>query len=403
MEKSTSRSRRSGNSPDKGTSTTAAATKADAAVGQAKQRIQDAAEAKTSSRASSLPPVQDTFVDERNDVLSVINELEDQLDRQQDIRESLERELTNSAEKLQNANTRIQELEWQGVTLQTRVDALEQTRQQAAALEEELNDANERGHRIKEQLTNTERERARLKHELKASNKQVDELWSVRKERDGLRTDYKTMSVKVEELERNQRELFEERGQLQAEVQELQATLDATAGERNQLQMTLRATEDRVRELAQTTESLNDKIDSLRGEKKNLQVQITHIERENARLVEQRQFYECEVTTLRNHLRTAEAALANVKKAFGEVRGALTETKTRARRRTIDTWPRIGTTLKTAISDTRQQVVASATTDADSVLPKDDILGLQDIAPPAETPDQIPAGTTGEASEDDTE
>lgn len=305
--------------------------------------------------------IQDLFVDERNDVLTVINELEDQLDRQQELREGLERELTKSAEQLQASGQRAQELEWQVVTLQTRVDALEQVRQQAALLEEELNDATTRAHQLKEQLGTTEKERVRLKNELKAATKQVDELWAVRKERDNLRSDYKSVSIKVEELERTQRDMFEERGQLQAELQDAHAAGEHLTSERNQLQMALRAVEDKVRELVQVQDGLNDKIDTLRAEKKNLQVQLTHIERENARLVEQRQFYEGEVTALRNQSRTAEAALASVKKAFTEVRMALTETKVRAQRRAIDTWPRIGSSVVTG------GVIASAEADALSV------------------------------------
>ena len=181
------------------------------------------------------------------------------LDRQHEIRETLERELTSGTEQLQAANQRAQELEWRAVTLQTRVDALEQAQQQAAALEEEFSDANARLLRTREQLAAMEKERAQLKNELKTATKQVDELWAVRKERDGLRSDHKSLSTKVEELERNQREMFEARGQLQAEVQDVQVTLEETCAERNQLQTSLRAAEDDVRELVQVQESLSDK------------------------------------------------------------------------------------------------------------------------------------------------
>ncbi|MEW6254001.1 MAG: hypothetical protein AB1716_25420, partial [Planctomycetota bacterium] len=289
--------------------------------------------------------LQDAFIDERNDVLAVINELEDQLDRQQELRETLERQLTGATEQLQTANQRAQELEWQVVTLQTRVDALEQLRQDITSLEEELNDANGKLQRTSDQLVAVEKERTRLKGELKTANKQVDELWAIRKERDGLRADYKLVTGRVEELERTQRELNSERTALQNQMQELQANLeDANAG-RNQAQIAQRAAEDRIRELAQVQETLEEKLEELRGERKNLQVQITHLERENARLLDQRQFYEAEVTVLRNQSRTAEAALASVKKAFGEVRIALNETRARARRRALDVWPRVGTSL----------------------------------------------------------
>ncbi len=315
-----------------------------------------------------IPPrLQDTFADERNDVLAVINELEDQLDRHQEIREALERELTGSTEKLQAANQRIQELEWQVVSLQTRVDSLEQVKQEIASLEEELADANARAQRLNEQFIAADKERVRLKSELKSASKQLDELWAVRKERDGLRTDCKNLSARVEELERTHREALEERGHLQSQMHELQMALDELRDERNRLDLAAREGQDRIRELTQVQESLIDKIEALRVEKKNLQAQLAHLDRENARLVEQRQFYESEVTSLRNQTRTAEAALANVKKAFTEVRVALSETKTRARRRTLDTWPRVGTALSgspaAAVAGPKSAEIAAAIDD----------------------------------------
>ncbi len=290
--------------------------------------------------------LQEAFIDERNDVLAVINELEDQLDRHQEIRETMERELTGTSEKLQVSDQRVQELEWQVVTLQTRVDALEQLRQDVASLEEELSDANGCAQRINDQLTETDKERNRLRAELKAANKQVDELWPVRKERDGLKSDCKVLSNKVDVLERAQRETLEERARLQTELRQTQIILEEITTERNQLQMSVRDTQDSIQEFKRLNEALEDKIETLRAEKKTFQAQITHLERENARLVEQRQFYECEITSLRNRSRTSESALTSVKKAFTEVRVALTETKSRARRRSLNTWPHAGTTLR---------------------------------------------------------
>ena len=393
MEKRTPRTRRSGSDTEQdqmdgtpmsdgdmrhtGSLTATSDAPASASPGQAaKERLRNSADAAPPGTPKGPPALKDAFVDERNDVLAVINELEDQLDRHQDIREALERELASSADKLQQSNARAQELEWQVVTLQTRVEALEQARQQAAALEEELSDAVARNHRLKDQVVATEKERAQLRNDLKGVNKQLDELFAVRKERDGLRTDCKDLSARVEELERSQREMFEERGQLQSALQEVRADLAENNSERNQLQAALRASEDRTRELIRIQETLTDKIDALRGDKKSLQAQFTHLERENARLIEQRQFYECEVTSLRNQLRTAEGALASVKKAFGEVRVALTETKTRARRRTVDTWPSIGSTFREVSVDASEQILASGEADVDDVTPQGHTLDI---------------------------
>jgi chromosome segregation ATPase len=358
MEKNIPRTRRNGDGPDKNAAnnvnlpaaTNAPTTAIEGAVPtspvqEARQRIQMAAGAIGNERPAARHSLQDTFVDERNDVLAVINELEDQLDRHQEIRETLERELAEKSEQLQAANQRAQESEWRVVTLQTRAEALEQIRGEVNALEEELADAAARAQRTNEQLLAAEKDRGRLKADLKATQKQLDELWTVGKERDGLRTECKTLSTKVEELERTQREALSERTAVQTQLQEAQVALEETTTERNKLQTGLRTAEDRIHELTQVQDALDDKIETLRNEKKNLQVQVAHLERENTRLVEQRQFYECEATALRNQSRAAEAALSSVKKAFSEVRIALTETKTRARRRTLDSWPRIGTPL----------------------------------------------------------
>lgn len=286
--------------------------------------------------------MQDTVFEERDDVLSVINELEDQLDRYQDIRSSLERDLVQSNEQLVAAQQRVQELEWQGVTLQTRVDALEQVKSEVGILEEQIEEANTRAQRLAEQCVQSDKEISKLGSELKTANKQLEELWTVRKERDGLRGDLRALRARLDELERNQRETMEERAAFQSRVQETQLALEEARSARMQLEQTLQATNDRVQELQRLQKALEERIEAGRVDKKNLQAQIGHLERENARLVEQRQFYESELTGLRNSNRHAEAALVSMKKAFAEVRIAVTETRTRARRRTMDLWPRIG-------------------------------------------------------------
>jgi len=347
MEKSNARSRRNGETAQANAATAAEPTNTPTTPAQqARQRLEAAVTTVESDRPNPGRTLQDTFIDERNDVLAVINELEDQLDRHQEIRETLERELTEANEKLQLANQRTQELEWRLVTLQTRVDTQEQLRGEVTALEEELADTAARAQRTNEQLLTIEKDRNRLKGDLKAIQKQLDELWAVGKERDGLRSECKLLSTKVEELERAQRETISDRTTLQAQIQDAERALEETTEERNRLQTAQRAAADRIHELTQIQEVLEDKLETLRTEKKNFQVQIAHLERENTRLVEQRQFYECEVSSLRNQSRAAESALTAVKKAFSEVRIALTDTKSRARRRTLDSWPRIGTPLR---------------------------------------------------------
>lgn len=302
---------------------------------------QEAGVKKQSARA-----VQQTFVDERDDVLAVINELEDQLDRYEEIREKLEQDLNGANEQATAAKSRVQELEWQNVTLQTRVEGLEQIKQEVTLLEEEIADANGRASRFAEQLARAEKEIERLALDLKAAQKELEELFTVRKERDGLRVDVKNLRIKTEQAEMSLKDSAEERRQLTARAQDAQAQLDESRNARRQLELDLRASEDRTVETTRIKDALQEKLEAIRGEKKGLQAQLTKLERENQRLVEQAQFYECEITSLRGNNRNAEQALANVKKAFSEVRLALSETKARARRRTIETFPRTGAALR---------------------------------------------------------
>ena len=285
-------------------------------------------------------PGADAFTDERDDVLTVIHELEDQLDRYEGVRETLERELRESNEQAAAGRQRVQELEWQVVTLQTRVDALEQVRQEIALLEEELADANARSQRVTEQFAQAQQENARISGELKASGKQLEELWTVRKERDGLRNDIKAIRTRAEQLDGAVRELQQERIASQAKIEETKTALEEARQARHQAELKLRAAEDLAEELRKANEATERRLETTQAENRTLATQFTHLEREKTRLIEQQQFYECELASLRNTNRNAETALNNIKKAFSEVRAALSETRTRARRRATDTWPR---------------------------------------------------------------
>lgn len=315
-------------------------TRPEGSVGPADpRRVPDGTERAT---PRTLP---ETFSDERDDVLTVINELEDQLDRYEEIREALERELNEANGALQTTRQRVQELEWQVATLQTRVGANEQARQEITLLEQEIAEVNTRNQRLTDQVGALEQDNSRLTGELKAANKQLEEFWLVRRERDGLRADLKSAKARLEQEERQKQEIDEERKLLAAKLDESQNALEETRAAKHQVEMNLRTTCDEREELRRTVDALSEKIETVRTEKRNADAQVTRLERDNARLAEQQKFYECEMTSLRSMNRNAESALSNVKRAFAEVRIALSETKSRARRRTIENWPRIQTAL----------------------------------------------------------
>ena len=325
-------------------------TTGDAIDQQAAAPAADAADAQTDTVQTDTPTplrparlgdgFEEIFLDERNDVLTVINELEDQLDTYQQQREGLERDLTMRSNDLNAANQRIQELEWQAVTFQTRIEALEQSRQESGVLEDELTEAQDQINRVAEQLDASRKESQRLTGEIKAANKQLEELWTVRKERDGYKADAKDLGIKLDALQRDHQDAIDAQIVANDRIRDAEITIDELRKLKATAEMNHRAAEDRVQELTRVHAQFEEKIETLRSDKKALQAQIAHLERDNTRLAEQRQFFETEISSMRNQNRSAENALASVKKAFTEVRVALAETKTRVRRRSFVSRPR---------------------------------------------------------------
>lgn len=274
-----------------------------------------------------------------DDVLAVIKELEEQLDRYDELREALQRELAEVSAQHQSAEQRGRELEAAVAGLRARIEADEQLRHELVLLEEELADVNTRLQRTSSQLVAAQRENARLSDQFGTANKQLEELPPLRAERDKLRSELKDGRARVDQLERENRELTELRNSLQSKLDQAQQWLEESRAAAHQAQMSLRAAEDRSEEARRIQAALEERIDALKAENKQLQAQTLHLQREIARQCEQQHFYERELTTLRTQSQNAEAELAQVRRAFSEVRNALAETRARARRRKIDSAP----------------------------------------------------------------
>jgi chromosome segregation ATPase len=289
--------------------------------------------------ASERPPVGgalgETLVDERDDVLGVVSELEDQLDRYEEIRERLEDELNRTREQRSTAESTIQRLEWQIKAYQTQVEAHERLRQEAAALEERLADTNARTVRLGNQLEDAEKETQRLSRELSAAQSQADSLWTVQQETERLKVDLDAAQAQRAEIEQVLAEVAEDRNALRVQLQGTQAKCAELAGLNQQLEAKLRAARDNNDELRRAQDLLMGKLDQIRAERKNGLSQVAHLERENARLIERQRYHEREITSLRNKVRGAESEVAAATKAFTEVRAALLETSARTRRRSM--------------------------------------------------------------------
>lgn len=120
------------------------------------------------------------FVDERNDILGVINELEDQLESQQRARQALETEL-------RTANTRLNDI-----------------------------------------LQETER----LRRDSQSRQREAVQFGEVTQERDTLRADVTSLTARVEELEAACSALHEDLEHTRAALQDAQITVEELSSER---------------------------------------------------------------------------------------------------------------------------------------------------------------------------
>ncbi|RMF74049.1 MAG: hypothetical protein D6744_15000, partial [Planctomycetota bacterium] len=212
-------------------------------------------------QSSAAPPA--AQFDERDDVISVIHELEDQLDRYEEIRAKLEQRLNEETQGRQAAEQTAQELEWRLLAMETKLEAAEQSRQEIAQLEEELKDAETNAARLREQLTQAQAEQTRLEQELRTQQKSLEELWTLRKERDGLRSELKAARSRADQLQRALEESTQQRNTLAGSLQKATAQLDEAQNQNRSLRGRLTTALEEKGELERSVTNLSEKLATL--------------------------------------------------------------------------------------------------------------------------------------------
>ena len=129
-------------------------------------------------------------------------------------------------------------------------------------------------------------------------------------------------------------------------MHETQATLREVRTNRHKLELDLRTAHDRIQKMQRVQETLGEKLVLLRAEKKALQGEFNVLEDAYGRLKEEKHNVEYEISTLRNKNQHAAEVIAKAKRVFGDVRLALSQTRSRARQRPGDVWPELTTGLK---------------------------------------------------------
>ena len=313
------------------------------------KRIAVAADGTLPPAGTERPKV--TGKNEWGDVLAVVSELEQQLNRYDEMRAALQRELNDLSETHQATKQHEQELEWQVVALQARADSEAQTRHEVTLLEEELNDAKAGMKRVQSQLGVALEENAKLNEQLKQTAGELEQLVEIRAECDERRAENLKLKSDLQRIETARREIDQQRQAAESKFEETRGLLEQARAARHQAELNLRVALDRNRESKLAREQLEQQLEAARTQARALRAQAEHSDRQQARNIEQQQYYERELTSLRSVNRSTEAALCRIKKAFQDVRGALAETRARARRRATDGWPQLGETAERLLTD----------------------------------------------------
>lgn len=291
-------------------------------------------------------PGADILAREQDDVIEVINDLAQELDRYQGIRARLEAKLLESRDQLAASNRRIQELEWHINTFEARAESADEIRREIATVEDELGTASERAHALGQELECEKRETVRLTDELRSANAQLEELWGVRAERAELASEVERLQAELGQIEHTLADLHDERTRLASQLQETQSTLREVRTQSHKFEHDLRNANNRIEKMQSVQESLGEKLVLLRAEKKALQDDYIKLDDAYGKLTEDRSTVEYEINSLRDRNRHAGEVIARAKRVFGDVRLALSQTRSRARKRPGNIWPELSGDMK---------------------------------------------------------
>jgi len=272
-------------------------------------------------------------VPESQGIISIVKDLEEQLDAAFALKEALERDLAAVRSKLEEETATRGELAARVELLEAQVDLVEQLRDELSFVEEERNSAAKDLKERETQLTRVTLERDALAKEAADATAQIDVL---ERDRCDLEAQVLNLEDKVVETESLRRELAQtvaSRDRLMQEVKDLAGRLDASETSRKALELDLKTSREAGEELRERTLDLEQRLDAAQTELASVRDELEEQQFINNELVESNRRLERDAKSLRAKNEAINVELEAKKAALHEVHSAAARTTKRIHRR----------------------------------------------------------------------
>jgi len=271
----------------------------------------------------------DDFVDvseERASIISIVNDLEGQIDTAYELKEALEADLEATRKKLSEESTTRARLEEQVKSFESQGVLVEQLREDLSFAEEERNKLASSLAEAQQQLEAVTKERDSLSEKARSVEAQTKELEAEKTTLEAQVMNLKDEVADMGRLHGELTEVTEARRDLAEQVRVLSSRLEASDTSKNAFERDLARAHEQV-------ENLRGKITDADSRMTTLRTQLEQQQATNRDLIETNTRLESELKTLTANCQTAKNELEAFKKALRDIRSEATRTSGRTRKR----------------------------------------------------------------------
>lgn len=266
------------------------------------------------------------FPEDSFDIISIVQDLEKELDTAFDLKESLESDLQRTREQLEAETVMRRDLENQLGDLESQAAQAHQLAEEINFVKEERNSLYGRIQDATAQVEKVTHERDQLLAEKDTTGKHIKNL---EREKIDLEAQVFTLKDKVKDYN----DLKEQRISLENQGQELSARLQDSEDQKNALQLDLAKLRKIVRRLRQENDSLRKELSTATGDSSQMRADLQHQQAENRELHETRNRLQRELTMLTAEHETTTQLLDKARVSLKAIRSAAMRTTERFRDR----------------------------------------------------------------------
>ena len=269
------------------------------------------------------------FVDvseERASIISIVNDLEGQIDTAYELKEALEADLEATRQKLSEESATRARLEEQVESFESQGVLVEQLREDLSFAEEERNKLASSLAEAQQQLAAVTKERDSLAEKASSAEAQAKELEDEKATLEAQVMNLKDEVADMGRLRGELTEVTEARRDLAEQVRVLSNRLEASDTSKKALERDLAMAHEQV-------ENLRGKIADADSRTTTLRTQLEQQQATNRDLIETNTRLESELKTLTANYETSKNELDTFKKALRDIRSEATRTSGRTRKR----------------------------------------------------------------------